>query len=556
MKYGADVIKMIAGAGVLSEEESVGAPQYSAEEMKAICDEAAMWGRKVAAHAHGTEAIKRAVAAGVASVEHGSLIDDEGIRMMKEKGTFLVADVYNDDWILAEFAKMGYPEKIIEKERSIGRLQRENFAKAVKAGVKVAYGTDAGVYPHGLNARQFRYMVAARPHADAGDPVRHVERGGAARLGQGRRARPGPLRGPRRRGRRSAQGRHAPREAVLRHEGRGRRGVAMSRNASLALLLALSARAFAAEPPPDAGTLFRGASVYTAWDETPRKAAILVKDGRVVSVGNEAAARAAAPGARVVDLDGAVLVPGLTDAHGHVRSLGALRRDDRLPRPLEGGDPPARARALGLGAEGDVDPGPLRGTRTAGRTPRSRRPPTSRRPSPKTPVVLGRVDGHAVWVNAAALKAAGVTKATADPPGGRIERLKDGSPRAFSSTTRWTSCGRRSRPPGPDEIRKDIVAGLEACAKAGLTGVGEASGSSLSDLAIYEGLARDGKLPVRVYATVGPQGLDAALARGPVSEGRLHAPRREALRGRRAGLAGSGAPRRLRRRARATAAST
>jgi imidazolonepropionase-like amidohydrolase len=160
VKYGADVIKMIASAGVLSEEESVGAPQYSFEEMKAICDEAAMWGRKVGAHAHGTEAIKRAVLAGVASVEHGSLIDDEGIRMMKERGTVLVADVYNDDWILAEFAKMGYPEKIIEKERSVGRLQRANFAKAVKAGVKQAYGTDAGVYPHGLNARQFRYMVA------------------------------------------------------------------------------------------------------------------------------------------------------------------------------------------------------------------------------------------------------------------------------------------------------------------------------------------------------------------------------------------------------------
>ncbi len=160
VKYGADVIKMIASAGVLSEEESVGAPQYSFEEMKAICDEAAMWGRKVAAHAHGAEAIKRAVAAGVASIEHGSLIDDDGVRMMKERGTYLVSDVYDDDWILAEFAKMGYPGKIIEKERTVGRLQRENFAKAVKAGVKIAYGTDAGVYPHGLNARQFKYMVA------------------------------------------------------------------------------------------------------------------------------------------------------------------------------------------------------------------------------------------------------------------------------------------------------------------------------------------------------------------------------------------------------------
>jgi imidazolonepropionase-like amidohydrolase len=159
VKFGADVIKMIASAGVLSEEESVGAPQYSLEEMKAICDEAAMWGRKVAAHAHGAEAIKRAVAAGVASIEHGSLIDAEGIRMMKERGTYLVADVYNDDWILAEFAKMGYPAKIIEKERKIGLLQRQNFQKAVQAGVKQAYGTDAGVYPHGMNGKQFAHMV-------------------------------------------------------------------------------------------------------------------------------------------------------------------------------------------------------------------------------------------------------------------------------------------------------------------------------------------------------------------------------------------------------------
>jgi imidazolonepropionase-like amidohydrolase len=159
VKFGADLIKMIASAGVLSEEESVGAPQYSFEEMKAICVEAAMWGRKVAAHAHGTEAIKLAVAAGVASIEHGSLIDDEGIRMMKERGTYLVADVYNDDWILAEYAKMGYPEKIIEKERKIGLLQRQNFQKAVKAGVKQAYGTDAGVYPHGMNGKQFAHMV-------------------------------------------------------------------------------------------------------------------------------------------------------------------------------------------------------------------------------------------------------------------------------------------------------------------------------------------------------------------------------------------------------------
>jgi imidazolonepropionase-like amidohydrolase len=159
VKNGADVIKLIATAGVLSEEESVGAPQFSLEEMKAAVEEAAMWGKKVAAHAHGTEGIKRAVIAGVASIEHGSFLDDEAIRLMKEKGTYLVADIYNDDYILAEFSKLGYPEKIIEKERKVGRTQRESFQKAVKAGVKIAYGTDAGVYPHGWNGKQFAHMV-------------------------------------------------------------------------------------------------------------------------------------------------------------------------------------------------------------------------------------------------------------------------------------------------------------------------------------------------------------------------------------------------------------
>lgn len=159
VKNGADLIKLIATAGVLSEEESVGAPQFSQEEMNAVVEEAKMWGRRVAAHAHGTEGIKRAVRAGVTSIEHGSLIDDEGVRMMKERGTYLVADIYNDDYILAEFSRLGYPDKIIEKERMVGRTQRENFQKAARAGVKIAYGTDAGVYPHGWNGKQFAHMV-------------------------------------------------------------------------------------------------------------------------------------------------------------------------------------------------------------------------------------------------------------------------------------------------------------------------------------------------------------------------------------------------------------
>ncbi len=159
IKYGADVIKFGATAGVLTEEASVGAPQYSQEEMNAIVEEAHLHGIKVTAHAHGAEGIKMAVKAGVDSVEHGSFLDEEGIRLMKEKGTYLSADIYNDDYILAEFAKFGTPQKIIDKEKLVGRTQRENFKKAFLAGVKIAFGTDAGVYPHGWNGKQFAKMV-------------------------------------------------------------------------------------------------------------------------------------------------------------------------------------------------------------------------------------------------------------------------------------------------------------------------------------------------------------------------------------------------------------
>lgn len=159
IKNGADLIKLFATAGVLSEEESVGAPQYSEEEMRVVVEEAKMWGKKVAAHAHGAEGIKRAVRAGVVSIEHGSFLDDEGIQLMKQHGTYLVADIYNDDYILSEFRRLGYPEKTLEKEKLVGLAQRQNFQRAVRAGLKIAFGTDAGIFPHGDNAKQFAHMV-------------------------------------------------------------------------------------------------------------------------------------------------------------------------------------------------------------------------------------------------------------------------------------------------------------------------------------------------------------------------------------------------------------
>jgi len=159
IKYGADVIKICASGGVLSKGDQPGTPQYSLEEMQAIVEEAHKLGRKVAAHAHGTQSIKDAIRAGIDSVEHASLIDDAGIALAKQHGTYLVFDIYNDDFILQEGAKAGMLPESIEKEKKLGRLQRENFRKAFQAGAKMAFGTDSGVYPHGDNAKQFAKMV-------------------------------------------------------------------------------------------------------------------------------------------------------------------------------------------------------------------------------------------------------------------------------------------------------------------------------------------------------------------------------------------------------------
>lgn len=158
-KYGAEVIKFCGTGGVLSKTDSVGGQQYDLAEMKALVDEAHMLGLRVAVHAHGTAGIKDAIRAGVDTIEHASLADEEAFALAKQHGTWFSMDIYDDDYILAEGEKNGIFKESLEKERVIGLQQRQTFQAAVKAGVKMIFGTDAGVYPNGYNARQFATMV-------------------------------------------------------------------------------------------------------------------------------------------------------------------------------------------------------------------------------------------------------------------------------------------------------------------------------------------------------------------------------------------------------------
>lgn len=158
-KYGAQVIKFCGTGGVLSPNTSINAQQFSFEEMKAIVDEARLLDLKVAVHAHGPRGIQSALEAGVDSVEHASMITDEGIALAIEQGTYLSMDIYVSDYILSEGEAAGILEESLAKERQVGRVQRERFQAAVRAGVNMSFGSDAGVYPHGTNARQFAKMV-------------------------------------------------------------------------------------------------------------------------------------------------------------------------------------------------------------------------------------------------------------------------------------------------------------------------------------------------------------------------------------------------------------
>lgn len=156
---GADHIKILSTGAVLTHGSNPKSVEFTPDELHAAVDEAHNFGLRVAAHAHAAEGIKNAIRAGVASVEHATLIDDEGIALAKEHGTYLDMDIYDEECIQGEGKKNATPADFLEHDRGLGELHRQNFTKALRAGVKLSFGTDAGVCPHGINARQFAFMV-------------------------------------------------------------------------------------------------------------------------------------------------------------------------------------------------------------------------------------------------------------------------------------------------------------------------------------------------------------------------------------------------------------
>jgi len=160
-KYGAEVIKVCATGGVFSRNTEPGQQQLSEDHLRVIAEEAHQWGVRVAAHAHGADGIKAAIKAGIDTIEHASLVDDEGIKLAaaRARPVWFSMDIYNTEYTQAEGAKNGVLEDNLRKDREVAQIQRDNFRKAHKAGVKMVFGSDAGVMPHGEIGKQFRVMV-------------------------------------------------------------------------------------------------------------------------------------------------------------------------------------------------------------------------------------------------------------------------------------------------------------------------------------------------------------------------------------------------------------
>ena len=285
-------------------------------------------------------------------------------------------------------------------------------------------------------------------------------------------------------------------------------------------MTALVASPLLAAPP--APLLLTGATVYTSSAEAPKKAAILVRDGKIAFVGEEAEARRLAPDSQVVGLKGAVVYPGFVDAHGHLLGLGMTKELlDLRGRSKEAILALVKAAVFRTpegewirGRSWDQNLWPGKAFPKAGELDAV---------ASKHPVVLARVDGHALWVNRAGMERAGVTAETKDPDGGKIVRDASGKPTGIFVDNAEDLISRVIPAPGTAQLRRLLEAGTKAAAAVGLTGVGDAGGFGRSGIDILRAMAREGALPIRVYATVGAASKDLAafLSSGPIVEGRL-----------------------------------
>ncbi|MDJ0711077.1 MAG: amidohydrolase family protein [Woeseiaceae bacterium] len=483
---GADMIKIIASGAVFAYGGVPGSPEMTPDEMEAVVEVARAAGVRVTAHAHGAQSIKEAILAGVDSIEHASLADDEAIALAAERGVAFSMDVYNGTFTAEVGKELGYPDEFMRKNDETTEAQRVAFEKAYAAGVPILYGTDAGVAPHGYNGRQFEVMVrrgmspmdaiksatsVAAEHMDLATDVGALE---AGRFGD-----------------------------LIAVAGDPIDDITLLQDVRVVIQGGKVTKQIALDDVQYADTVYHTGRIYTVNDEQPWAQAVAIRNGIITFVGSDDAARAhIGPDTAVFDLRGRMMLPGFQDAHVHPLYSGL----EMLSCYVGEGETVAHYRtAIAACAADDPDrewitgggwsmaafgPGALASKKIIDEL------------VPDRPVYLTTADGHTGWANSRALEIAGITPATPDPADGIIDRdpetgeiigsLQEGAMRLVAEHV---------PPPTFEERVAALAYARDEMHRVGITSFQKAYANE-PDLEAYEHLDRQAKLNMRVVAAL------------------------------------------------------
>jgi len=483
---GADMIKVIASGAVFAFGGVPGSPEMTREEIAAVVEVARANGVKVTAHAHGAQSIKDAILAGVDSIEHASLADDEAIALAAERGVAFSMDVYNGTFTAEVGKELGYPDEFMRKNDETTEAQRIVFEKAYAVGVPIIYGTDAGVSPHGYNGKQFEVMV--RRGMAPMDAIKSATSIAAEHMGLA--ADVGAI----------AVGRLGDLIAV---KGNPLANVAMLQDVPVVIKGGSVAKKVAPQVPQFADVVYHTGRIYTVNPDQPRAQAVAIRNGKIEFVGSDDAVRAhIGPDTAVYDLHGRPMLPGFQDAHVHPLYAGLEALSCYLGETAS----IEHYRAIVSACAENIDD---REWITGGGWSMAAFGPGARAGkdildelAPDRPVYLTSQDGHTGWANSRALEIAGITNSTPNPIDGLIDRdpetgeaigsLQEGAMRLVAA---------HIPPPTAEERLAALEYARDLMHSVGITSFQKAYASE-ADLQTYEQLDKMGKLNMRVVVAL------------------------------------------------------
>jgi predicted amidohydrolase YtcJ len=483
---GADMIKIIASGAVFAIGGVPGAPEMTPQEIAAVVEVAHAAGVKVTAHAHGAQSIKDAILAGVDSIEHASLGDDEAVALAAEHGVAFSMDVYNGTFTAEVGEALGYPEEFMRKNDETTEAQRVVFEKAHAAGVPILYGTDAGVLQHGLNARQFEVMV--RRGMTPMEALKSATSVAAEHMGMS--ADVGAI----------EAGRYGDLIAV---RGNPLNDVTLLQDIPVVIKGGTVVKNVPPKAARFADSVYHTGKIYTLNPAKPWAQAVAIRNGEITFVGSDDSVRARiGPATKVYDLKGRMMLPGFQDAHIHPIYSGL----EMLACDLGQADSVAGYRAV---IPGCVEQHPEKEWITGGGWSMAAFGPGAQAGKdildelvPDRPAYFSSADGHTGWANSLALKKAGITRNTPDPEDGFIDRDPD-TGEAIGSLQEGAMRLVTKHIPKPD--LEERIAALEYARDMlhafGITSVQEAYAFD-ADLETYETLDKQGKLNLRVVAAL------------------------------------------------------